>query len=85
MLLRARAETLGSLADTTVLNRTNVNDVGVNSAGNTVLRLDVQLGDFVALDSGVILNITLGGGVNQVTNKEPRGGFVLQSKSVKHD
>jgi hypothetical protein len=81
LLLRARTETLGSLTDTTLLNRADVNDVGVDSAGNAILRLDIQLGDLVSLDGSVILDITLGGSVNQVADKEAGSSFVLERRN----
>jgi hypothetical protein len=74
---RARAEAGGGLTVASVLSRSDMDDVGVNSARDAVLGLDVELGDLVAGNSGHILNISLGGSINHVSDHKTLNSLVL--------
>tara|TARA_B110000503_G_C6909410_1_gene314064 strand:- start:36 stop:644 length:609 start_codon:yes stop_codon:yes gene_type:complete len=71
-------ETL-TLAGSTNLDGTEADNTGVNTAGNAVLLLDVNLGDVEVLDvkGKVVLNISLGGAIDKVAHLESLDGLVL--------
>jgi NAD(P)H-dependent flavin oxidoreductase YrpB (nitropropane dioxygenase family) len=54
----------------------------VDSAGHTVLSLDIKLRGFIVGDSTVIHDITLGGGINHVADHETLSSLVLRDQVV---
>ena len=71
-------ETL-TLAGATDLDGTEAHNTGVNAASDTVLLLDIDLGDHeVLLVKGVVvLDVSLGGTVNKVAHLESLDGLIL--------
>ena len=68
-----------ALAGAADLDGTEAHNTGVNTACNAVLLLDIDLGDVEVLlvKSEVVLNISLGGAVNEVAHLESLDGLVL--------
>jgi hypothetical protein len=62
---------------TTVDSRTNTDDTRVNSTRDTVVELDVQLGDSIFLIDGGFLEITDSSSFNHVTDGESLDGLIL--------
>ena len=73
--------TLEALALLTLagLGGADTHDTGVDTAGDAVLLLDVDLGqvEVLGVKSKVVFNVSLGGTVNKVTHLEALDGLVL--------
>ena len=61
----------------TVNSGTNANDTSVNSTRDTVVELDVQLGDSIFLVDRSLLEITDGSSFDHVTDSETLDGLIL--------
>ena len=68
-----------SLLSLAGLGGTDTDNTGVNTAGNAVLLLDVDLGEVeeLGVKSIVVFDISLGGAVDEVTHLEALDGLVL--------
>ena len=76
------------LTDASLLHLTGTNDTSVDGAGHAVLLLDVQLGQSVlyndhstqlpTLIDGGVTDISLGGGVDNVSHLETLDGLILR-------
>ena len=64
-----------------VSNRSHLDNSGVDAATNAVLHLDVEFGNDVGFEGSVLLEIFLGGCVNNVTDGESLDGLVLRASS----
>ena len=71
-------ETL-TFARSTDLNGTETDNAGVDTAGDAVLLLDVDLGqvEVLLVECKVVFDVSLGGAVNEVTHLESLDGLVL--------
>ena len=69
----------------TVNSGTNTNNSGVDSARDTVVELDVQLGDSVFLIDGSFLKITDSSSFYHVTDSETLDGLILGDTTVTVD
>ena len=63
----------------------DLDDPGVDGAGDAVLHFDVELGDNVGLEGSVLLEVILGRGVNDVSDSEALDGFILGAESAAVD
>jgi hypothetical protein len=57
----------------------------VNSATDTVLHLDVELGDDVSFKGSVLLKILFGWGINDISDGEALDSFVFRAESAAVD
>lgn len=57
----------------------------MDGTANAVLHLDVQLGDDVVHEGSVLLEVLLGGGVDDVSDGEPLHSLVLRTESAAVD
>jgi hypothetical protein len=63
---------------TTVDSGTNTDNTSVNGTRNTIMKLDVQLGDSVLLIDGSFLKITDSSGLYHITDSKTLNGFILR-------
>ena len=78
-------DTLGRSSVFPFFGRSDLDDPSVDSAADTVLHFDVELGDDVLLESSVFLEILLGRGVDDIPDGEPLDGLVLGAESAAVD
>jgi hypothetical protein len=60
----------------------DLDDAGVDGAGDAVLHLDVELWDDVGLEGSVLLEVLLGGGVHDVADGKALHGLVLGAEAT---
>jgi len=65
-----------------LLNSSNLDDSGVNSAWDAVLHFDIEFRDDVGLKGSVFLEVLLGWGINNVSDGEALDSLVLRAKSA---
>lgn len=74
-------DSLWGSSDSSFGSRSNLDDSGVNGAGNTVLHFNIELGDDIGVESSLFFEILLGGSIHNVLNIESLHGFVLRASS----
>ena len=78
-------DSLGRGSVLSLLDSADLDDPGVDGAGDAVLHFDVEFGDDVGLEGPVLLEVLLGGGVNDVPNREPLHRLVLGAEPAAVD
>ncbi len=84
----ARGVSLDSLGRGSVLaflDAPDLDDPGVDGAGNAVLHLDVELGNDVSLEGSVLLQVLLRRGVHNVPDRETLHRLVLRTQATAVD
>ncbi len=74
-------DSLGRGSALTFDSAADFDDAGVDGAGDAVLHFDVELGDDVGLEGSVLLEVLLGGGIDDVPDGEALDGLVLGAES----
>ena len=75
-------DSLGRGSALTFDSAADFDDAGVDGAGDAVLHFDVELGDDVGLEGSVLLEVLLGGGVDDVADGEALDGLVLGAETA---
>ena len=75
------AQAAGGLTHTAEIRRPRSDDVRVNSAGDAVLHLEVELGHHVHLVHASILQVSLSGGLDHVAHQKALNSLVLKMET----
>jgi len=78
-------DSLGRSSVFSVLIGSHFYDSGVDSASNTVLHFNIELGYDVSFEGSVFLKILFRGGINNVSDSKAFDSFVLGTESAAVD